>query len=760
MFKGVFKSGIRGIYNVSENPIFHYESWAIYPANHRQTGKFVSVFIFDKSNFESVVNRLCSQSPNTKSPKSIINECYEILRNEVSNLARLRHPQILTVIEPLEETKLKLLFATEPVTANLSTYDLKKADSVLLQKGLLEISKGVQFLHNMCSLVHLNLQPNSVFINDQGDWKLAGFKFVRLVQNPDDERFYVMNTSSLVPFANLDFNFVAPELVVGPNAGQISYANDIWSLGQLVFYIFNDGETLINCFDKNSISDFKSQLLRFEQKFYNHRPSELRYLLQKTPEKLWHTLTLLLAKQPTDRLSIDTLVDSEYFSGSLIKTMWFADDFSTKSSDEKLIFLEGLLEERGVFADLPLTFKNTKLLGLLVKCISSEINLISTKQFGEENDLIVSKALRVVLKIGSDLLKLSFQDRIYDVLLSDQKPKKNGKSPLLLLCGSSVRVRLALVSNTQILVNKLLEKQVSSIGKILAPLCLTFQKTNLNDEADQVNLQDLLLKALQYFVRLFDFPYIKNDLIPLLSQVFKTTSILSTKIQSIETFKVFIQSGMIDEKIITDNVLPIFENVRSRDKRIVSPVLDFYVDICQNKNLHFDMDIMVNSVLVQCVKLTFGCQDCDKLAFSGFLQQVDFIQKCLTDLKMSLLNSRSEPKKVDNFASLINSTLIKDGAKTDIEKSPMFSPISPSQDFLKPLNSREGFSASNSSSLVPSRSQNLAHKSSLKLKPLTKENKNEQNLPPGFSINLLTPQNITSFNAEPKTNSSDPLDLL
>lgn len=765
MFKNVFRSGIRGTYSVSENPAFQTDSWVVYPANHRQSNKLVSVFIFDKYNFENAVNRLCSQSPNTKSPKAIIQECYEILRNEVSCLARLRHPQLLTVIEPLEETKLKLIFATEPVVANLQTYDFTKSDQVSIQKGLLEVSKGLQFLHNMCSMVHLNLQPNSIFVNDQGDWKIAGFKFIRSIQDstPDSEGFFIMNSSSLVPFANLDLDFVAPELVVGTSQGHVSLANDIWSLGQLLFYVFNKGDTLINCFDKNSVPDYKAQLRKFEQKFYNHRPAELRYLLKETPESLYTTLTLLLARQPHDRISIDEFVDSEYFNGSLIKTMWFADEFSTKGADDKLLFLDGLLEENGVFTQLPTTFKNSKLLALLIHTILTELNLISAKQYKEKNDILVSKALLISLKIGADLLKLSFQDRIYESLLSDKKPRKNEKSPLSLLSGCSVRVRLALVEQMDVLVSKLLDKQISIVGKVLTPLCLTYQKSDLNDEGDQVKLQDSILHALQKLVDLFDFPYIKNDLLPLLCQVFKTTSILSTKTQSIETFKILIQKRLFDEKMIVDTILPIFENVKSRDQRIVSPMLDFYVDLCNNKHLNFDLETLVNSVLVQCIKLAFGCQGCDKSSFNEFLTSINSIQQSLIDVKSSQLNSKMDSPKADDFSSLINSALIKNGSKSDVEKNSSFTPMHPTQDFSKPMNK----SLSDSLNAQTKASKPQINKSApLTLKPGIstsrgpKEPETLERFPPGFSTNLLTPQLNTQTTEVGLRDPSDLLDLL
>ena len=121
---------------------------------------------------------------------------------QASSLSRLRHPCILEMAEPLEETRyilsksvpLKradplihrstLSFATEPITASLrhaisastnaSTSSNRKSsreeeelelDEVEIQKGLSQLAKGLEFLHGSAKLVHGNLNGDSVVIN-------------------------------------------------------------------------------------------------------------------------------------------------------------------------------------------------------------------------------------------------------------------------------------------------------------------------------------------------------------------------------------------------------------------------------------------------------------------------------------------------------------------------------------------------------------------------------------------------------------------
>ena len=102
-------------------------------------------FHFDKSKFETQVSRLHTTSSSVKNPKVVISECYELIKYEVSQLSKLKHPQLLQVYEVLEETKSKFLFVTEPVIDNLVTVNPKDLDDLSIQKGLLQISKGLQF---------------------------------------------------------------------------------------------------------------------------------------------------------------------------------------------------------------------------------------------------------------------------------------------------------------------------------------------------------------------------------------------------------------------------------------------------------------------------------------------------------------------------------------------------------------------------------------------------------------------------------------
>lgn len=645
MFRSVFKSGIRAIYNVLDNPTFVSEPWTIYPAKHKSSGRIVSVWIFDKTKFESQVQQLTHSQHNSKNPKVIISECYELIKFGVNQLTKLRHPQVLTIYEVLEETKTKFLFVSEPVTDNLTTLDVTKLDELSIQSGLLQVAKGLQFLHLNGNIIHLNIQPNSIFVTNDGDWKLSGFTFLQnLLEISPSERssFYIM-TQSVVPFANMNLNYTAPELIID-STSQLDFANDIWSFGCLIYYLYNH-ENIINCFDTNSINDYKKEFQRFQQKFYNHKFLELKYFLKDIPEPLYPIFQQTLARYPTDRINITQFIDSEYFNGSLIKAMWFVDEFTTKTIDEKLIFIQKLAES-DLISQFPLKFKTNKLLHLLIDVITNELNVLTTP-IDPQVDKLISYSLSCIFKIGSSLSGLSFHDRIFEILLKDNSKKKMTNYTKLI--NSSVKTRLTIVENLDTIQAKVNDRDFVDLIKNSLDIILT--STSSDDQQVQIKLQELFLTKIPTFIAKIEFPYIKNTLFPLLCVIFKSTTILSTKLTTIEVFEKLVDQNVIDKVIIVEQLLPILKNLKSRDKRVVTQVLNFFVQLCNNDHISLDLESSIDSILPQCFTLSFGCQDCNQQEFKQFMSLIESIQTKLIAKKLATLTTGPANNDFDGMLS-------------------------------------------------------------------------------------------------------------
>lgn len=192
-----FTSNISSNYTLSAQPTSYSGPWKIFDAKKKSTGKAASVFVFDKKSLEPPAGSGLGGRSAASGLKRAHEEVVERLKKEASSLARLRHPSVLELVEPVEETRGGgLMFATECVTASLaglllekdeqekaggvggrrSRYVVEEADGqkrrreleideLEIQKGLLQIAKGLEFLHESAGLVHANLTPDAIFIN-------------------------------------------------------------------------------------------------------------------------------------------------------------------------------------------------------------------------------------------------------------------------------------------------------------------------------------------------------------------------------------------------------------------------------------------------------------------------------------------------------------------------------------------------------------------------------------------------------------------
>lgn len=174
-------------------------------------------------------------------------------------LDRYRHPRILTLIHPVEETPDTLAFASEPVLGSLANI-LGSLDDRLPQNisndartyqfldfeikyGILQLVEALTFLHTSCKIIHRNICPQSVIITRKGTWKLTGFEFIERCNDHDLLYGSVQCQSysaKLPKMGQPDLNFSAPEV---QSMSTCSPASDMFSLGLLIYSIYNHGKS-------------------------------------------------------------------------------------------------------------------------------------------------------------------------------------------------------------------------------------------------------------------------------------------------------------------------------------------------------------------------------------------------------------------------------------------------------------------------------------------------------------------------------------
>ncbi|KAI8611313.1 hypothetical protein BC830DRAFT_1084141 [Chytriomyces sp. MP71] len=184
--------------------------WKVY--NARKGAKVSALFVFDKTKC-----RLAKED--------VASKVVPILKRDAATLARLRHPSLLEVSEPFDDAAGACAFATEPLLCCLANllgdfrnFDVTSVaewrakmelDEVEIQKGILQVIKGLEFLHAN-KWTHLSLSPSAIFINARGDWKIGAFAFAQS-SSVGDSAFYL---GDFAPFCAPVIDFMAPELVL------------------------------------------------------------------------------------------------------------------------------------------------------------------------------------------------------------------------------------------------------------------------------------------------------------------------------------------------------------------------------------------------------------------------------------------------------------------------------------------------------------------------------------------------------------------
>lgn len=385
-------SNISSHYQISSNLTATAGPWKIYPAKKKSTGKDYSVFVFDKKSLDAHSKDIGRSG--AAQYKRAVEEVVERLKKEASSLARLRHPGVLELVEPVEETRGGgLQFVAEPVTASLSSLLQEKddqerggrasryvtedsngtrkrreleIDELEIQKGLLQVSKALEFLHENAGLVHGNLTPDAILVNAKSDWKLSGLSFCGPPEpSTIPTTIRQINLSEVLqpdprlpPTVQLNLDYTSPDFVLDNNLTTFA---DMFSLGLLCIALYNSPHrSPIEC--HHSLSAYKrafqssSNIPSANNNFMSSRP---------IPKDLAnYVLPRLITRRPAQRMTAKEFQQSEYFDNILISTIRFLDTFPAKTPNEKTQFLRGLIK---VLPSFPKSVMEKKVLPALLE---------------------------------------------------------------------------------------------------------------------------------------------------------------------------------------------------------------------------------------------------------------------------------------------------------------------------------------------------------------------------------------------------------
>ncbi|XP_028397554.1 SCY1-like protein 2 isoform X2 [Dendronephthya gigantea] len=522
-------------------------SWKIYDGRKKSTGQEVSVFIFEKKMLEKMEK---------KSAELIL----ETMRSGPTHLARLRHPRVLVVQHPMEESRDSLAFATEPVFSSLSNIlgnhenfspavpkELKEYELYDVEKvyGLYQIVEGVIFLHNDARRLHGNLTPESIVITKNGQWKIAGLHFSKLATTADKEVSFNCQgwESQLNPLCQPELNYTAPEHILSRTC---TSSADLFSLGMLICAVYNGGKPLFDC--QGDIVTYK----RHVEKISRNPPA-----LGDVPAEVSDQVKCLLSVSPEIRPDAHQISKVRYFDNVAAQTLHYLDtlmqrDNMTKSQFFKSLYkIISMLPKRVVIQrilpHLCLEFSNHA----MIPFVLPNVLLIAESCSDEEYNELIFPKLKLVLKI---------QDPIQVVLI--------------------------LLKKMDLLLTKTPKEAVQ-----FHVLPMVFQA--LEAPSDQV--QELALTIIPSFAKMIEYSAMKHSIIPRIKTLCLKTETFSVRVNCLVCLGKIME--FLDKFLIIDEIFPLLLDIPTREPAICMAILGIYKQTMLHKKLSLDKDYIAKSAL-------------------------------------------------------------------------------------------------------------------------------------------------------------------
>lgn len=571
--------------------------WKIYKGYKRSTKQEAAVFVLEKRQLDKF----------NKSDREMV---LESMRRGVAQITKIRHPRMLTIQHPLEESRESLAFATEPIFASLAnilgeTFNMPqpanlsdyKFYDIEIKYGLLQIGEGLTFLHNDVKLLHRNVCPESIIINQQGAWKIFGFDFCVHNSGSANQPSY--------PFQRYDFmlpsvmqpklDYLAPEYILTETH---SLASDLFSLGMLAYVLYSiNHQTLMPVKD---LQQFKS------------RSQQLKVLssnkLQCLPESLRDSVKMMLNVSPDLRPDAHQFIKIPFYEDVGVKTLTYLDSLLQWDNLQKSQFYKGLPE---ALVKLPQRVKVQQVLPCLIR------------------DLAQPAMIPFVLPSILDIAQHCNEAEYVNQVLPHLKPVMKLIDPIQILLIFLQRMELLLKltpgSDIQLHVLPMLYRGL---------------------DADTPQVHELCLTVLPTFAALLDHNNVKNCVLPRIKRLCLSTSTLSVRVNCLLCIGRLLEH--LDKWLVIDEVLPFLPQIPSREPAVIMGILGIYKLAMTHKKLGITKEIMATRILPFLMPLCIE----NGLTLQQFNALVNLVKQMFEQVesehrnKLEQLNSVKEERKI------------------------------------------------------------------------------------------------------------------
>lgn len=523
-------------------------AWKIYEGKKRTTGQEVSLVVFEKRLLDKVDKR----------ERDFV---METMKKGPVQLTRLRHPRLLVVQHPLEESKDCLAFATEPIFASLANllgkhenmpsplpHDFKTFELYDVERvyGLFQLVEGLTFLHNDAKILQASLAPELIVVTKNGQWKIAGLFFSSTPVVIDGQSTYNAGQweARLWPWAQPDLNYAAPEYILSRSC---DLSSDMFSLGVLIYSIYNKGKPLFDC--DNNMAAFKRNVEQMSRN--NSTP------LGSVPKELQEHVRSLLSITGTVRPDVHMMCKISFFENVAAMTLQYLDSLVQRDDMAKSQFFRGLYK---VMSKLPKRVVIQRVLPQLCSEFS--------------NHQMVPFALPNVLLIAEDCTSQEY----VDLILPELKPVFKIQEP--------VQVVIIFLKKMDILLAKTPKDDVRD--HVLPMVCKAL-------EAPAEQLQEMVLSIIPSFSNMIEYSAMKNSIIPRIKNLILKTTSLSIRVNGLVCLGKMLEH--LDKYAVLDDILPLMNQIPSREPPTLMAILGIFKQTMLHKKLGMDKDYLATKAI-------------------------------------------------------------------------------------------------------------------------------------------------------------------
>ncbi|MFN8417793.1 MAG: serine/threonine-protein kinase [Anaerolineae bacterium] len=199
---------------------------------------------------------------------------------EVEVIASLEHPHIVPVIEHGTTNDGVIYLTMRYIKGGTLSERVRREGKLPIEdisRILTQIGSALDYAHSR-GVIHRDLKPNNILLDEQGDAYLADFGLARLVESDDRLKKNLTETGTLLGTPT----YIAPEQI---EEGRADHRSDIYSLGVILFELLTGRPPFV--------SDSAFKLM---QAHVSEQPPKVRSLREGLPASLEAVLSFALER--------------------------------------------------------------------------------------------------------------------------------------------------------------------------------------------------------------------------------------------------------------------------------------------------------------------------------------------------------------------------------------------------------------------------------------------------------------------------------